>query len=230
VAGRIGTFLYKIIIIYYILFSSEYKIGGNLMKNFNKKSVALLLCSIFLISIFVPATAMDTEKEPASSTENEDNIQKIIEKYEEFLGNYDEISNYFDSFYNDENESENESALKIYEDVSIVSWGRGFHFKSRLKIKLVIINRLLEKFLPWNRPQFNRPWVFCNYKNDSKSNTLILKAKGTNETVKINGSHLVLMHRFVGFTTWLGKFELSPIDLFPRFVIGKAKYVIIYKQ
>jgi hypothetical protein len=192
----------------------------------NKKFIAVLLCSIFLISIFNPATAINMKKESIPSDEiNEDTVETNIEKIEDLLENYMKMEDYISLIENDENES----AFNKYENAWVVSWGRGFHYKSRFRIKIVLTNRLLELLYPWNRPQFNRPWVFCSHKNDSKSKTFILKAKDTDGIVKINGSHIVLMHRFVGFTTWPGKYELSPLDIFPKLVIGRAKAVYTLK-
>lgn len=201
--------------------------GLKSMENKVKKYTALILCSIFFLSLFTSVNAIDVKKQLKIEDEQESCLKKIIEEYEDLAEYSDEICKYFSLL--DENESSNESAFNIYKNVRVLSSGRGFHFKTRYKIKIVFINRILEKLLPMNRNQFFRPFVFGNYNNDSKANTYIFKAAGYNETIHINGSHLVLFWRFNGITSWFRKIEKSPVDLLPRLIIGKADYLITYK-
>jgi len=193
-----------------------------------KKYTAVALCSIFLISIFTSSNAINVKQQSVVSDEvNNSFIKTTIGEYDDLAEHIEEICKYFNLL--DDNESINESAFKIYKNVRVLSRGRGFHFKTRYKIKIVIMNRIIEKLLPMNRNQFFRPFVFGNYKNDSRANTYIFKAAGYNETIKINGSHLVLFYRFNGIGLWPGKIEKSPIDLLPRLIAGKADYLITYK-
>jgi len=188
------------------------------MKVPNKKYLAVMLCSIFLVSIFTPAATADVENE-------NDSLRTAIEKYDELMENYDEIENYFGSIV----DNFNFSNISIYEDVTVVSWGKGFHFKSKWYFKFTFVNRLIAYLLKINRPRINRPFLYFNHNNLSKGSTLILKANNINETVKINGTHLVLMTSFRGVTNWFRRFDLSPFDIIPKVVIGKANYMVTYK-
>jgi hypothetical protein len=257
-AGRIEKSLYNVLIIYYLYYFIKFiKIEGIKMKKPLKKTIAVFMCLIFLFSAVATSTAVTINKQKLEEPEAEESIQKItlirygldgsetpfdicleleegqdyidavIEKCNELLEEDAEINNYFNSL--DEDENQNESALKFGYNAKVISWGRGFHFKTRWKFKIVLMNRLFGLFLPWNRFQLHRPWVICNYRNDSKAKTII-NAKNVNETIVINGSHMVIMNQFFGFALWPGKFEKSPFDILPRLIVGKARFIVTYKK
>lgn len=223
------------------------------MNTLVKKSVVVIICLTFLISAVGSSTAIiikskETAEEVPQQTETitlyrygpdgsvtpiivefkiEDDqgyMDALIEKCQEILDDDVEIRNYFNS--DDTNESN--SSLKFGKKAFVISYGRGFHFKMKWRLSFLFINRLFSLSIPKIILKINRPWIFCNYGNDSKAKTIIRPNQLINHTQVINGSHSILLRNFVGLAMWSGRFQKS--NIMPRLIIGKAKYVVTYQN
>jgi hypothetical protein len=53
---------------------------------------------------------------------------------------------------------------------------------------------------------------------------MIRSALRINETKQINGSHSLLLISFVGITTWLGRFSITPSNIVPKALNGVARF------
>ena len=223
------------------------------MSKFVKKSIVAIICLTFLISAVGSSTAIiienkETAEEAPQQTETitlyrygpdesvkpitvefeidegQEYMDALIEKCQEILDDDVEIRNYFNS--DDDNESN--SSLKFGKKAFVTSYGRGFHFKMKWRLSFFLTKRLFTFSLPKIIIKLNRPWVLCNYKNDSKAKTIIRPNMLVNHTQVINGSHSILLRNFVGLAMWSGRFQMS--NIMPRLIIGKAKYVITYQN
>ena len=99
--------------------------------------------------------------------------------------------------------------------------------KSYKKILLRFIRFRLA--LPRLNTLLTSPFVFCRYKKDLNANTTITSLLLSN-TKYVSGNHTVIVHNFIGFTTWFGRFSFSPLDLISRSLFGVAKFAICIKQ
>jgi hypothetical protein len=158
---------------------------------------------------------LDDEKDPTET---------IIEKCNELLENDIEMQ----SFFNSEENDSNDSGLTLNCFSKVTSRGRGFHFKTKLRLRFILIKKLLSLCLPKINVHLFRKWIICNYRNDTKAKTEITP-RLSNVTKTVNGSHLLIMRHFVGFALWPGRFEKSPFDILPRLVVGRARIVLTYK-
>jgi len=108
----------------------------------------------------------------------------------------------------------------------IRSKGKGFHYQMRMLGKLTIRYILFRLGLPRIHSLILNPLIICRYSKDPKAKTTIKPLIMLNKTREIKGSHTVLVHNFVGFTTWSGRTSFSPFDIFPRSFVGLAKFAI----
>lgn len=154
--------------------------------------------------------------------EGQELIEALIEKCQEIFDNDVEFQNFFKN-----GENETNSSFNYGQKASVISYGRGFHFKTKFRFSFLLINRILAVSIPKILVKFNRPTVFCRYTNDSKAKTTIRPNQSVNTTQVINGSHSVILTNFVGFTLWSGRFQKS--RSIPRLIIGKAKHVVTHK-
>ena len=227
--------------------------GEVIMKKHTKKTIAILLCLVFIISTVATSSAIKLDNKDSKDSiesskkvqlirfgpdgtttpievdidlnENQDEVELIIEKCKQLFSEDTEINDFLKA-----TAENNDSNFSFGMNAFIVSKGRGFHFKTKLKIRFVIVNCILDKLLPWNRNKIFRRWVICNYKNDSRAKTTIYPNVLVNSTQVINGSHALLMNNFVGFALWSGRFDKSFLDILPRLIVGKAKFVVTYKN
>jgi len=220
------------------------------MKKLAKKSIAVLICLTFLLSAVSVVTAVninaevvveEIEEQIQSETitltrfgpdgsetpieidlelaEDEDYYDAIIEKCNELLEDDSEIQKYFDEL-----DDGDESGTNFAFNSKVISVGRGFHFKTKLTLRFLLIKKLFTLLFPYLRLRIFRPWIVCSYTNDTKAKTVI--NPGSVNATNVTGNHSVLLHRFVGFALWPGRIEISPIDILPRVIVGKARFIV----
>lgn len=211
-----------------------------MLKNRNK-IIVLFLTHIFLISGVVTASEINNENGIEKSEEELTpvSLSKTVILYRHGVdGSITPIKVKIDSgnskdfgdaildkcqelFENDE-EFENISKIKVNIFSIVRSKGRGFHYQMQLLGKLSIRYILFRLGLPRIHTLFMDPLIVCKYKNEEAKTTirpLILP----NIKVEINGSHVVIVHNFIGFTSWIGRFALTPLNLTPRSFYGIAR-------
>jgi hypothetical protein len=122
-----------------------------------------------------------------------------------------------------------------YGVIRIKSQGRGFHFKTKTNVRITTRFKLFKIMLPRIMISARKCLVFANYANDSKARTtfypLIRSSSNndTNLTAKIvEGAHSVIVTKFTGYTTWIGRFSnvLFDFDILPRAFSGVGRLVI----
>jgi len=120
------------------------------------------------------------------------------------------------------------------------SVGKGFHYESKTRKKLLkrpkILKKIIDKIniLKIKLPDLNllgrKKHVFCKYAYDLEANTTItpIVRSSINESyVKtVEGQHSVYVYNFVGYTSWLGRFSFSPLDVLPRAFTGYGNLII----
>lgn len=144
--------------------------------------------------------------------EGQDVEEAIADKCSELIESDIEIQN----FVNQNNSTGMLSKIK--------SHGRGFHFKTKIRISLVKRIKLFQMLPPYFRIQTKIPVIYCKYAEDARANTTITPLLGGNATY-IEGNHTIFALGFVGFVGWLGHFSKSPLDLIPRYINGYAMLV-----
>lgn len=228
------------------------------MNKLMKKSIVIVICLTFLISAVGSSSAVNVNKEKITNEEStcksskitekttlyrygpdgtvtpitvefeieegQEYIDALIQKCQKILDDDTEIKNYFNS----DQENDANSSLKLGKKAFVISYGRGFHFKMKWRLSFLLVNRLFSISIPKIIIKLNRPWVLCNYGNDSKAKTIIRPNQLVNHTQVINGSHSLLLRNFVGLAMWSGRFQKS--NIMPRLIIGKAKYVLTYQN
>ena len=114
----------------------------------------------------------------------------------------------------------------------IKSHGRGFHYKSLFLEKIVTRFVFFRLGLPRLTTVFHKTLVVCRYPKDINAKTKITQIFGKNNTSKtviIKGNQTVIAQNFIGYTTWLGRFSKSFLDLIPRAFAGFARFVVCNK-
>jgi hypothetical protein len=75
--------------------------------------------------------------------------------------------------------------------------------------------------------------IVCRYPKDTRAKTTITKLfagnNTENKTMIIKGNQTVIAQNFIGYTTWLGRFSKSILDLVPRAFAGIARFVVCNK-
>ena len=209
-------------------------------KNKNK-IIVLFITHIFLISGLVTASEINNENSIEKSAEEVTSvsISKTVILYRHGVdgsitpikvkinsGNSkdtgDAILEKCQELFENDTEFENLSKIKVNIYSIVKSKGRGFHYQMQLLGKLSIRYILFRLGLPRIHTLCNNPLIVCKYKNEEAKTTikpLILP----NLEVEMNGSHVVIVHNFVGFTSWVGRFALTPLNLTPRSFYGIAR-------
>jgi len=107
-----------------------------------------------------------------------------------------------------ENDPEIQSMLKKNKtNLSFLSkiWsvGRGFHFKTTIRLQLIQKLKLFPFLPPYFRTAIFIPTNFCKYTKDPKAKTVIKPLYfGENQTFE--GPHQVFNLGFIGYTGWIG--------------------------
>ena len=112
----------------------------------------------------------------------------------------------------------------------IYSKGRGFHYKTMLLEKVAFRYYLWKLQLPRIASLLTRPLVFCSYSSDLTAKTVIKPLLRFNSTEKVmNGAHMVIARNFIGYTTWIGRFAFTPLNLIPKAFSGYARFAFCIK-
>ena len=216
------------------------------MPIYRKKFLAILITLLFLISAVVTTSAVEVKKDDKVSqdvTTEPKILSETITVYRHGLDglitpisvniNYDDTKDLGDAiiekckelFENDVEfkDLKNNSKIKIGLYGLISSKGKGFHYQMKLLGKLTCRYVLFRLGLPRFNSIFVNPIIICRYKNDPQAITKI-KSFILGGTKEINGSHTVIAHNFIGFTSWMGRFSFTPFDLLPKSFFGIAKF------
>lgn len=134
--------------------------------------------------------------------------EALLEKCSELVDNDVELQDYISGAEYGENAS---VWIRIHR---ISSWGKGLHWKSRLRFRiplLVVLRFGMFQDVPLRYKIFGIsviPWVQCQYTNDENAETRIeTLSTPTNpdtNTTFINGNHNVTACFFFGYTYWRG--------------------------
>ena len=226
------------------------------MKKNLKKIIVIATCLTFLLTIGGNAIAVELKSDSKDQSISEKTIEKTFtiyryglngeiepfkvtldlkkgediskaleKKCEELFENDAELQTYISKLQ--ENNSNSSFGFGLY---NIKSRGKGFHFKTKLFVKIIAKFILLKLKLPHIKVLYKRRTVFCNYKNDINAETNItpiLPLIGDKNNTLIKGNHSILVRNFKGYTTWLGRFAFTPF--LPRSFCGIAtSYLIKY--
>ena len=146
----------------------------------------------------------------------EDISEALDNKCEELFEKDTELQGYISNL------EKNSSNLSLgYGLYRIQSKGKGFHFKTKLFVKIITKFMLLKLKLPYIRVRYKRKTIFCNYQQDPNAQTNItpiISIIGNKNSTGVTGAHSILVRNFRGYTTWLGRFAFTP--LLPRSFCG----------
>ena len=224
------------------------------MKKTIKKTVAVSMFLIFLLSVFSTGSAKNTVKDiefdfekftfhrhsiDGSVTEviidikideNRDLSELLEEKCKELF----EKDAKFQSYIKDQGDFQKllENFTGDWGILLISSHGRGLHLKSKPLLKMLVVKRLFKLRLPKILANIKIPVMFCRYPKDPKANTTIVPLVRSLlgfEAKNMTGNHSVYVRNFIGFTTWNGISSFSPFDKIPRAFFGICQKAICHK-
>jgi hypothetical protein len=161
---------------------------------------------------------------------NIDDVEEFLtEKCEELFEKDNEIQNFLESKINSFRENRIQNNLKYdFGYLRVKSKGIGLHYNTALLGQLMLRYILFRLGLPRPSSIFAKPVVFCRYAGDNSSQTTITPIIRTRLRIdaakQINGSHSLLLISFVGITTWIGRFSITPFDVMPRRISGVATF------
>jgi len=228
------------------------------MKNSTKKSLVIFICLAFLLpsitvssaenlKIFKPIESMNFEK--TSCTKKTFTIYRfgpdgsispikvdIDTNEDKDLGEI--IANKCEELFEKDTQMQNLIEIDL-ENLTfgfickVKSHGKGFHYKSMLLEKIILRFTLFRLGLPRFTTILHTPLVACRYAKDNSAKTKITKIFGDNDTANktmiIEGNHTVIAQNFIGYTTWLGRFSKTLLDLVPRAFAGIARFAVCIK-
>jgi len=221
-------------------------------KNYNKP-LAIIICVLFLLTIAQAGMSESLNSEKKEETKNEIITQKIIlyrygingeitpveveiDLTEEDLGKamqdkcqelFEEDQELQDYFSNLEIKTKKSGLNFGWGSYRISSHGKGYHFKTKWILRLIIKIIIIKLGLPRINLPGRRRVIICNYNKDPNANTTIepiLGIIGTRSLTYIEGNHSIFVNNFAGFTTWIGRFSRS--FLLPRAFYGVGTFFI----
>jgi len=204
------------------------------MNKLVKKSIALFIFLLFIISAVTISSAATIKKEATINSEENLSTQKINPVKEITLYRYgpdwtitpkkvmiklvkeqdlgEAIANKCDELM--ENDIEIQNLIKKERDnetrilSKIWSVGRGFHFKTKIRLQMVKRIKLFPFLPPYFRTAIFIPTNFCKYSKDPKAKTVItplsIGSIKFGENLTIDGPHSVLTLGFIGYSGWIG--------------------------
>ena len=224
------------------------------MRKIIKKTLAVSITLIFLFSVFSTGSAKSTVNDIESDFEKftlyrhdiDGSVTEVIvdininqdkdlgelleEKCKELFGKDTDFQSYL---------KEPGDFQKLFENFTgswgillISSHGRGFHFRSKPLLKMLVVKRLFKLRLPKIVSSVKTPVIFCRYPKDPKANTTItplVRSLFGFGAKNMTGNHSVYVRNFIGFTTWSGRSSFSPFDRFPRAFFGLCQKAICHK-
>jgi len=203
------------------------------MKKIIKKSIAVFMCFIFIISAVSISSAFDVDNSVQSLEEESESSFKEITFYRYGpdnsitpitvtveIKNNQEIEEAIENkclelFENDkemknlvtsnDNTSNNTSKNSTSKVLlRIRSRGRGLHFKSTFRMQLLKRLKLFPFLPPYFRTAIFMPNNYCKYSNDPKAKTVIRPIATPSVNKTYEGPHSVLNIGFIGYTGWIG--------------------------
>ena len=122
----------------------------------------------------------------------------------------------------------NMSQIPIGFLTKIGSYGKGLHYQSKFLEKMTLKFALFRLGLPRIHTLINRPLIVCKYSKDLNAKTTMNPVLRPYTNKVIEGNHTVIVLNFVGITSWIGRFSISPFDILPRafFGIGNLAFCI----
>lgn len=234
-----------------------------------KKTIAIVLCLMFLTTIFTNVNALEVKKKAEEDIEEENietitfyrigiddsittvsidinleenkDIEEILEdECRELFEKDPEFQSYIQDEkenLNDEDEVDNLGLLQNFIGawgiLLVSSRGKGLHLKTKPIYSIYLKLNLLKLKLPRFIVRKIISLMFCRYPEDPNSKTTIIPLIRTSinpcSIKKMTGNHSVYVHRFMGYTTWLGRKSCSPLDIIPRAFYGIARRVVCHK-
>ena len=178
----------------------------------------------YTIYRFAPDGSITPLKVDIDTNENQDIGELIADKCEELFEKDIEMQKLI------EIELEN---LTFGFVCKVKSHGRGFHYKSMVLEKILSRFVLFRLGLPRLTTILHNPLVLCRYAKDTSASTKITQLYAGNDTANktmiIDGNHTVIAQNFIGYTTWIGRFSKSFLDIVPRAFSGIARFVVCIK-
>jgi hypothetical protein len=162
--------------------------------------------------------------------DGDDLSERLAEKCQELTINDDKIQSYIKKV------NSNMSNFKFLSNVK--SSGKGLNFKTNsFYSKKVTIRPHWDKDFPFRfyftiheRTKFNLfKSVFCFYSNEEANTTITPLTSENSSVIHLEGPHMILTSGFIGYTTWIGRFPVSPFRLLPRAFAGFALFTAYYK-
>ena len=221
------------------------------MHKLEKKIIASLICLTFIMLAVTSSSAITVEqqeskaeepvKETTISTETvtiyrcgpdgsvtpvelnlelgdeQDIGDAMIAQCDELLENDEEMQNLL-------------KALNLSIFCRVKSKGRGFHYKTMLLEKLYLRYLLWKLQLPRVASLLAKPLIFCRYAGDSTAKTIMKPLIGKNAKEKeMEGAHFVIVNSFIGYTTWVGRISITPLNILPKAFSGYARFAFCKK-
>jgi len=199
------------------------------MNKLLKKTVAILMCLTFLLSAVTISCAVTIQNEKTNDLEenvlNEAAIEtkeisvyrygpdgtitskKVTIKLEKGKDIGEAIANLCEELTN--NDPEIQAAAKdnrtnITLLTKIWSVGKGFHFKTTMRLQFIQKFKLFPLLPPYFRTAIPLPIVYCKYSKDPQAKTVIKPSLIKANNVTIEGPHNVLCLGFIGYKGWIG--------------------------
>jgi len=212
-----------------------------------QKSFVMLVCLIFISSSLAISAVSKVSVEQVKETSEEVTLYRcspdgsinpvkvsielkegqdfgdaIADRCEELTKKDYEMQSFLDKLVNSSKVNRTLGVFKL-----VKSKGCGFHFKMKPYLKFTLTKRLFSLIIPKITVQAHIPLIYCKY-NDSKAYTIVKplqRTNNTNATEIMEGNHSVIALRFIGYTSWVGRFSWTPLDRIPRSFSGIALFV-----
>ena len=135
----------------------------------------------------------------------------MIAKCDELLENDEEIQNLL-------------KGMNLSVFCRVKSKGIGFHYKTMLLEKICLRFLLWKLELPRVATWLAKPLIFCRYKEDSNAKTEFKPLIGSGKDKEMEGEHFVVVNSFIGYTTWVGRISITPLNIIPKAFSGYARF------
>lgn len=220
-----------------------------------KKTIVFLVCLIFISSAISISIGKTIEKQAQSNenvkvekitlfrhgidgsvtpieveievNEGEDLSKVIIEKCKELFEKDSKLNDFLEDL---NSEKAQDDLTTKWGWLFVNSRGKGTHIKTKFIYRFLILLYLFKLRFPRLSLKVKRE-IFCNYENDPNAETTIIPIvkylTGIEQKQIITGNHSVFVHQFSGFTTWSGRFSITPEDEFSRAFFGFARFVLV---
>lgn len=148
----------------------------------------------------------------------------LADKCSELVENDAELQKFLQDYIKDRNELNRTFGVLS----KVKSHGKGFHFKTRFRIRIVGLKqfKIFPLLPPYFKKQIRVSMIYCRYPRDDQATTTITPLiGGENATKYVEGNHTVFVFSFVGFAGWFRRFSPSPLNIIPRAFAGYALLV-----